>query len=68
MTDTELLIQLAKLDGCEYCKNCTIIFSEKCRTYEDCPYEKECKQHNKFELDRDKLYAELNLQEVLNRV
>lgn len=68
MTDTELLIQLAKSNGCEYCKNRKIIYSSVCGTYEECFYEKECKQYNKFELDRDKLYTELNLQEVLNKV
>lgn len=72
MTDTELLIQLAKLDGCKYCKNRKIIYQVDLPTdnllFKKCLYKEECKQHSKFELDRNKLYAELNLQEVLSRI
>lgn len=72
MTDTELLIQLAKLDGCEYCKNRKVVYQVNLSTdnllFESCIYEKDCRCGSKFELDRNKLYAELNLQEVLNKV
>lgn len=69
MTDTELLTKLAKLSGCTYCKNkrivCQVNLSTDNLLLEKCLYEKECKYGNMFELDRDKLHAELNLQEVL---
>ena len=72
MTDTELLIQLAKLNDCEYCKNRKVVYQVNLSTdnllFESCIYEKDCTCGSKFELDRNKLCAELNLQEVLNKV
>ena len=65
MTDTELLIQLAKLNGCQYCKNkkvvCKLNFSKDMLIVEGCIYEQDCKCGSNFELDRNKLCTELNL-------
>ena len=72
MTDTELLVQLAKLDGCEYCKNRKVVHQVKFSTdmllVESCIHEQDCKCGSNFELDRNKLCTELNLQGVFNKV
>lgn len=60
MNDTQLLIKLAKQEGCEYCKHWSLEFLKGWGYERDCPYmNKECNQYSKFELDREKLQNSL---------